>query len=60
MGCRVDLYMVIGKPILIPQIAEPTSEDIQKYLSRFIDAMQGMYQRHQAAAGYPESSLEVM
>lgn len=57
---RVDLYMVIGKPIPLPRIAEPAAEDVQRYLDLFIDAMQGIYQRHQAEAGYPDSSLVVM
>ena len=57
---RVKLYMVIGKAVKLPHIQNPAPEDIHKYLQLFIDGMQEIYQKHQAAAGYPHSKLVVM
>lgn len=54
------MYMVIGKPIALPHIEEPSREEVQRYLDLFIEAMQGIYQRHQTAAGSPESVLCIM
>ena len=52
--------MVIGRPIITPHLPDPDPEEVEKYLQIFIEAMQGIYQRHQRKAGYPGSKLVVM
>ena len=58
--CRVDLYMAIGKPIVLPKIREPAPQEVERYLQAFIAALQNLYQKHQGKAGYPHSKLVVM
>ncbi len=58
--CRVSQLLVIGKPMKVPKISNPSHQEIQHYLDAFIESMRGIYQRHQAAAGYPDSKLIIM
>ena len=60
VSCRVSQVMVIGKPLNLPRISNPSHEEIQHHLEAFIEAIRMIYQRHQAAAGYPDSKLVVM
>lgn len=52
--------MVIGKPIKVPRLEDPTHEDVQKYLCLFIYQLQTMYDKYKRAAGYPDSRLEIL
>lgn len=52
--------MVIGKPLHVPRISEPSEEDIRQHLDAFIASMQQIYEDHKAKAGYPDSKLVVM
>ena len=52
--------MVIGKAVKVPHVQNPGPEEIQKYLQLFMDGMQEIYHKHQAAAGYPHSKLVIM
>lgn len=56
---QVPLTIVVGKPILVPQVDAPTPEQISDYLSRFISELEGLFERHKAEAGYPELTLTV-
>lgn len=60
VGYRVPLYMVIGRPIQVPKVEEPSAEQIQHYLDLFIGRLEQMYEQHKAKAGYPDSKLVVM
>lgn len=57
---RVQLHMVIGKPITLPRKENPSDADIQHYLEVFIAAIQRIHDSHKEEAGYPQSQLVVM
>ena len=54
------MHMVIGKPLPVPKLAAPTPEEVQEHLQRFIAAMVDLFEKHKAAAGYPNLQLHVM
>ena len=51
---------VVGKPIELPKVAQPSKEQIQEYLDEFIAQMKGLFERHKASAGYPDLQLVVI
>lgn len=59
MPKRVPIHIVIGRPIEVPQQDEPDPALVQAYLDKFIGAMQAMFEKHKADAGYPNLTLEI-
>lgn len=59
MPKRVPIHIVIGRPIEVPQQDEPDPATVQEYLNKFIDAMQAMFEKRKADAGYPNLTLEI-
>lgn len=57
---QVKVTIVVGKPIELPNIAEPSREQVQEYLDQFIDQMRALFEKHKTAAGYPELQLTVI
>ena len=41
-------------------VAEPSDEQVAALLSTFIHEMTGLFERHKAAAGYPDLALTVL
>ncbi|CAK4663693.1 hypothetical protein LEN26_001373 [Aphanomyces euteiches] len=55
-----ELITVVGKPIQLPTIANPTREDVEKYHKIYIDAMQDLFDRHKVKyAKDPNAVLEI-
>jgi len=42
----LDLFSVIGKPIVLPQISEPTNEEIDHYHQVYVDSLKSLYDRY--------------
>jgi hypothetical protein len=69
MPFPVKVSMVLGDPILsasssdgtacIQKIPEPTTEEIEALLSRYMDAMRRLFDQYKAQAGYPNAELEI-
>lgn len=57
---RVPIHVVLGKPIPVPLVAEPSSEQVMALLGTFIKEMERLFEAHKAAAGYPELELVVL
>eukprot|EP00747_Dinoflagellata_sp_TGD_P069426 gnl/TRDRNA2_/TRDRNA2_156130_c0_seq2.p2 gnl/TRDRNA2_/TRDRNA2_156130_c0~~gnl/TRDRNA2_/TRDRNA2_156130_c0_seq2.p2 ORF type:complete len:109 (-),score=11.54 gnl/TRDRNA2_/TRDRNA2_156130_c0_seq2:150-476(-) len=55
----VAIHTVVGSPIQLPQIDNPTDEEVAKYHKIYIDALVAMYDRHKATFGYADRRLEV-
>jgi len=53
------IVTVIGKALHLPRIPEPSDEDVQKYHGRYVAALEELFETHKAAAGYPDSKLEI-
>lgn len=45
-----DLLVVVGAPIHIPQISNPTAEDVQLWHSKYMVALQKLFEDHKEAA----------
>jgi 2-acylglycerol O-acyltransferase 2 len=57
---QVKVTTVIGKPIEVPQSDAPSREEVQHWLNVFIEAMAALFERHKAAAGYPDLKLLIV
>lgn len=61
MPRRVPLTVVVGAPIRVPKTADPTPEQVEALLTRFIDSLQALFDKHKVGAGYAEDSkLQVL
>jgi 1-acyl-sn-glycerol-3-phosphate acyltransferase len=43
---RRQLTTVLGKPVKMPEIPSPTDDDVEKHQARYIEALQGLYERY--------------
>ncbi|MED6123264.1 Diacylglycerol O-acyltransferase 2 [Stylosanthes scabra] len=57
---RRPMYVAVGTPIEPPKIPEPTQEEVDRVLSEFVDALQDLFERHKARAGYPKLELRIL
>ncbi|KAI5060952.1 hypothetical protein GOP47_0023457 [Adiantum capillus-veneris] len=53
------LYVAIGKPIELKKNPQPTQEEILEVQALFLSALQDLYDRHKADAGYKDTPLYV-
>ena len=56
---RARLVTVIGDPIPIPHISEPSKIDVDKYHALYVDALEKLFDKYKAQAGYPDRCLQV-
>eukprot|EP00811_Abedinium_folium_P036919 NODE_9583_length_1413_cov_4.399689.p1 GENE.NODE_9583_length_1413_cov_4.399689~~NODE_9583_length_1413_cov_4.399689.p1 ORF type:complete len:319 (-),score=103.26 NODE_9583_length_1413_cov_4.399689:304-1260(-) len=52
---RIITY--VGKPLLLPQIARPTAEDIEHWTCEYEQALLRLFNEFRAEAGYPDAEL---
>lgn len=50
---KANLYIVVGRPIILPQIKEPTRDDVALWHTRYIDELKRMFDEHKEAAYGP-------
>lgn len=55
-----NVTLVIGDPIRVPKIDDPSKEDCQKYLDEFIASMKDLFYKHREDAGYSDQELLVL
>lgn len=51
---------VVGRPIELPKIAQPSKEQVQEHLDIFIAQMKQLFEKYKASAGYPDLQLKVI
>ncbi|KAF0696130.1 Aste57867_13106 [Aphanomyces stellatus] len=55
-----ELTTVVGKPIQLPHIENPTRDDVAKYHKIYVDALQDLFERNKAKyAADPKATLHV-
>lgn len=54
------LTVVVGKPISIPHVAQPTAADIAKYQDIFLEAVKDLYEANSAENGMGHISLRII
>ncbi|KAG7397755.1 hypothetical protein PHYBOEH_000209 [Phytophthora boehmeriae] len=56
----VDLITVVGKPLQLPHIKQPTKEDVQKYQKQYVEALQDLFDCYKKVyAVDPNATLEI-
>lgn len=56
---NIDLTTVIGKPIDLPKILKPTTEDVDKYHKLYINSLEELYNKYKKQFGASEE-LEIL
>lgn len=56
----LGLYFVVGKPMLLPKIAEPTPQQLDEYHGKYIQALVELFDRNKGYFGYEHAQLKVL
>jgi len=56
----VPLTVLLGKPIEIPKIDNPSKADIDKYHTRLIASVETLYNENRAEYGYADVPLRIL
>lgn len=54
------MTIAVGRPIPVPHTANPSKAEVQATLDAYIAALQGIFERHKAAAGHAHDTLTVL
>ena len=57
---RVPIVIVLGRPIEVPKVQDPSQEMVDQYLQRFIEEMAGLFERNKASAGCSQLQLQIV
>ena len=56
----VAIHTVLGQPLILPRIDNPTPEDVQKYHSLYLQHLQQLFETHKVRFGYGDRQLEIL
>lgn len=56
---KIRLETVVGNPFELPQIDEPTQEDIDKWHQIYIEKLVDLFERNKEKFGYGDRTLEL-
>ena len=56
----VAVHTVVGAPVQLPRVPEPTNEEVALWHGRYVAAVRELFDTHKARFGYSERELEVM
>ncbi|XP_029837364.3 2-acylglycerol O-acyltransferase 2 isoform X1 [Ixodes scapularis] len=57
---RKKIVVVMGKPIGVPKIEDPTAEDVSIWHEKYITALTELFEEHKAKCGAEDASLTVL
>lgn len=50
----------VGPALELPQISDPTPEEVDKWHAKYTDALVTLFNKHKAEAGKPTAVLEIL
>ena len=56
----VALHTVIGSPLNLPRIENPTKEEVNKWHQTYISALTQLFETHKKSFGYEDHKLEIL
>ncbi|KAG0557484.1 hypothetical protein KC19_11G134200 [Ceratodon purpureus] len=56
---RTPMYYVVGKPIPVSKITNPSHEEVSVVHGKFIGALEALFEKHKRDLGFEGSTLEV-
>ena len=56
----VPVHMVIAKAIELPKVEDPTQEQIEMYLQRFIDSIRRIFDAYKERTGHASTELLIL
>jgi len=56
---HVPLLTFVGSPLKLPQIAEPSKQDVTEWHHKYMEALQALFEKHKGEAGRPDAVLEI-
>ena len=57
---QVPVHVVIGSPLHVPQIQNPTEKQAQVYLDMYIEAMEGLCKRYKHETGHGNMHFQII
>jgi 1-acyl-sn-glycerol-3-phosphate acyltransferase len=57
---RTPVHVVVGSPIVVPHVKDPSREQCQKYLDLFIAAMETLFEQHKRKVPTSIQTLKVI
>jgi 1-acyl-sn-glycerol-3-phosphate acyltransferase len=54
----VHVSVVVGEPIDVPQIPEPTEDQVKQLHTKYYDNLTALFEKHKAQCGYGNARLE--
>ena len=55
----VPIHTVLGEPLQLPRITEPTDEEVAHWHAQYIERLTALFDRHKARFGYADRELEI-
>lgn len=57
---RTPVHVVVGRPIVVPRVEDPSKEECEKYLEMFITAMETLFEEHKRKVPSSIQTLKVV
>ena len=55
----IDMRVVVGEPLKLPLIPNPSAEDVSKHHARYVEALRGLFNRHKRVVGGVAADVEL-